>query len=219
MINTEPPIRTAICPLCGQEALFEVSIDSRDFYRCGRCDLTFVPRDQHLPPDEEKARYSLHNNTIDNEGYVRMFTDKFPALKRYCVGMRTVLDYGCGPGPVLVELLNREGYQAVGYDPFFAPQTDLIGPYDGVISTETFEHFAYPYRELQRIRDMLCEGGYLAVMTRQRTADIDLENWWYVRDPTHVALYSPSTFDWIAENCGFRLLYQNREDFVVLQKR
>ncbi len=210
--------KTRPCPLCGYSAGFELSRDVQDYYRCGRCDLTFVPKDQQLAPEEEKYRYSQHNNTIDNEGYVNMFTRNFPILEQYCPEVKTVLDYGCGPGPVLVELLNREGYTASGYDPYFAANTDLTGPYDLVISTEAFEHFANPKNELLQICQTLAPGGYLAIMTRQRTAETDLRTWWYVRDPTHVAFYSPLTFEWIGTSFGFQIVYQNYVDFVVMHR-
>ncbi|NLV91353.1 MAG: class I SAM-dependent methyltransferase [Firmicutes bacterium] len=206
------------CPLCTAQAQWEMTQEGRDFYRCDTCALTFVPREQHLDAAEEKRRYSQHQNTIDNPGYVKMFTDKFPLLRKYCSDVKRILDYGCGPGPVLVELLRREGYEAIGYDPYFAPEVDLSRPFDLIISTEAFEHFADPRKEMERIAGLVTSHGYLAIMTRQRSEAVDLQSWWYVRDPTHVTFYAPRTFDWMAQYFGYRVLYQDRTNFVILQK-
>lgn len=206
------------CPLCGAKGIWEAKIRQFNYYRCPECDLTFVPANEHLPPDQEKARYELHQNSLDDAGYVNMFTSKFPILRQYCVGMKTILDYGCGPTPVLVELLRREGYYAEGYDPFFAPHLDLTRRYDGVISTEVFEHFACPQKELRTISQLLGPGGYLAVMTKFRQEDVPLDKWWYVHDPTHVAFYSQKTWQWIAQAFGFAILYSNGKDFIVAKK-
>lgn len=212
------PNTTRACPLCGADAAWETKIREFDYYHCPECDLTFVPQDEHLPLDRERARYELHHNSIDDAGYVNMFTSKFPLLEKYCSGMRTILDYGCGPNPVLVELLRRAGYEASGYDPFFAPHLDLRKRYDGVISTEVFEHFARPQKELRIILQLLASDGYLIVMTHLRQKDTSLDRWWYVSDPTHVAFYSEKTMEWIAQTFGFEILYSNHKDFLIAKK-
>lgn len=207
-----------VCPLCTGSAHIKWQAHGRHFYHCERCDLVFVPKAQHLSPADEQAQYRLHDNTTRNAGYVKMFTDTFAALKAHWHGVTTVLDYGCGPGPVLVELLNREGYRAVGYDPYFAPDTPLDCTYNAVISTETFEHFASPARELGRIDGLLSAGGYLAVMTRFRTPEISVPEWWYVREPTHITFYSPATFGWIARAFGYEIVYSDDERFIIFKK-
>ncbi len=206
------------CSLCHKPSILKWSTSTRDYFHCHHCDLVFVPKEQHLGPTEEKARYCLHDNTLENSGYVRMFTDKFPILAAHWQDVVTVLDYGSGPGPVLVELLNREGYRAVGYDPYFAPDTDLAGPYDAVISTEAFEHFSSPARDLHRLVSSIRTGGYLAIMTMLRTDQVAFLDWWYMADPTHVALYSSQTLSWIAEAYRLSIRYSNNHDFIIYQK-
>lgn len=205
------------CPLCDGDASLAERDRSRTFFACPRCDLVFVPHREHLPPAQERARYERHQNAMENIGYVQMFTRKIRLMRRTWQGVRRVLDYGCGPGPVLVELLRRIGYDAYGYDPYFAPQMPP-GPFDAVVSTEAFEHFASPRRELDRIAALLRPGGYLNVMTRLRPAGQALRSWWYARDPTHVAFYSQATFRWIAKVWGYRECYSNADDFIILKK-
>ena len=206
------------CPLCDRPAAPVAGPKGRWLVHCTHCDLIAVPDDQHLAPDAERSRYELHENTLDNPGYVARFERLLDRIEEVCSGLRTVLDFGCGPGPVLVELLRRRGFAATGYDPFFAPDADLSAPFDLVISTETFEHFCRPRREIQTILRLLRPGGYLAVMTQFHPGPDALADWWYLRDETHVAFYSPATFAWIGRNFGFRVIHSDDLHVVILQR-
>lgn len=207
------------CPLCHDGSALVGEAHGREYWACSRCDLHFVPAEQHLPGEDERARYELHDNTMENKGYVRMFTRKIRVMRRHWQDVHSVLDYGCGPGPVLVELLRRIGYDAVGYDPYFAPSIENEKRFDAVVSTETFEHFASPGQELTRITSLIRPGGYLAVMTQFRPDEPSITKWWYAREPTHVTFYSGATFRWIAEAYGFDVVHLDTKDFVVLRKR
>lgn len=210
--------RPSTCPLCGAAAEWTAIHRQRDFYHCTVCDLIFVPPDQHPDREAERARYATHNNTLDNAGYVAMFEGPIARLGEHCEGGCRILDYGCGPGPVLVELLRRAGYDAVGYDPLFAPGADLTRPFDAVISTETFEHFARPRTEITRILGLLRPGGLLAVMTLFHPGPDAVADWWYARDPTHVAFYSHVTFDWTCREFCLTTLYRDDRNFTILRR-
>lgn len=189
---------------------------NRRFMRCPDCDLIFVPESYHLSPENEKARYRLHNNTLSNEGYVRMFREKIALIQEHCPGIKSVLDYGCGPEPVLAQLLRREGFECDVYDPFFFPELPE-GSFDLVISTEVFEHFRDIRAELCRIHSFLNSGGFLAVMTSFHDAVRDFGDWWYVSDPTHICFFGMRTFERIAKEFGFGIVYGDEKNFVILQ--
>jgi 2-polyprenyl-3-methyl-5-hydroxy-6-metoxy-1,4-benzoquinol methylase len=165
----------------------------------------------------QKLRYQKHENTIDNPGYVDMLGRPIALMRQYARGVHRVLDYGCGPGPVLVELLKRGGYEAFGYDPLFASDTDLARVFDAVISVETFEHFADPRAELERILNLLRPNGYLVVMTQFHQGSDTIQDWWYARDPTHVAFYSHTTLDWICGEFDLELLQRDDKDLAIMQ--
>ncbi len=57
--------------------------------------------------DEERAEYDLHENSIEDMGYVN-YLDNFliKAVDPY-INEGQALDFGCGPEPVLAELLKR----------------------------------------------------------------------------------------------------------------
>ncbi|MDA1191923.1 MAG: hypothetical protein O3A46_09610, partial [Candidatus Poribacteria bacterium] len=83
---------TLDCHLCGDTATHLLKRrDNRDLYRCGACDLVFIPREQHVSIDEERAEYLLHDNTMACEGYVKMFEDKIAVMEAHWSGARSVL--------------------------------------------------------------------------------------------------------------------------------
>ncbi len=203
------------CPLCSFSAHYLSSGENRKYWLCSECRAIFVPQEFHIPKNEEVKRYLEHENSLENEGYVRMFQEKIDLLQEYEI--KSALDYGCGYEPVLKTLLERQGIKTDGYDPNFFPDTRLDKLYDLVISTETFEHFRNPAEEIPRIADKVAPGGILAIMTRFYPFE-DFANWYYKRDPTHIIFYCSQTFQWLAENMELKLVFNNNHDFVVLKK-
>lgn len=211
------------CTLCNNSTFYLITfkndykkLSKRIYFNCNECDLIFVPEQFHLSPTDEEKRYSLHNNTLSNEGYVNMFREKIKLIQQYCPGISSVLDYGCGDKPVLVELLKQEAYDCDGYDLYFHPDFP-VRSYDLVISTEVFEHFRDIRNELMKIHSLLKQGGFLAVMTLLHGPVEDFENWWYHSDPTHICFFSMKTFDWISKQFGFEIIYSNQKNFIILK--
>ncbi len=159
----------------------------------------------------------MHRNTLSNEGYVGMFLEKIALVKKYCPEVISVLDYGCGPSPVLAELLKRIGFSCDIYDPYFFPEFP-VGSYDLVICTEVFEHLRDIRKELHMIRKLIRPGGYLAVMTSFHDEISDFQNWWYASDPTHISFFGAGTFEWVSKEYGFRIVYIDKKNFVIVSK-
>ena len=213
------------CPLCDHHSSdLCLKADRREYWLCSQCCLIFVPPEFFIGSKQEKERYLEHENSLDNEGYVNMFQEKIDVVKRICPNIRTVLDYGCGYAPVLKTLLERAGYQADGYDPNFFPGGDLRNEYDLVFSTETFEHFREPGKELAHLASRITAKGYLAIMTRfyptknETLCRESFGRWYYKRDPTHVAFYNERTFSWIARQFDLEICHNNETDFIILKK-
>ena len=97
------------CEICGRAtvAWFHPKTSVR-YDVCPSCD--HIRRDPSLDPTpgEEKSQYDLHENSPDNEGYVR-FLKRFAdcSLHPFLPEGR-VLDLGSGPAPVFTEILGSE---------------------------------------------------------------------------------------------------------------
>ena len=64
---------------------------------------------------------------------------------------------------------------------------------------------------------MLVKGGLLGVMTAFLIDEKDFGQWYYRKDPTHVAFYKPKTFEVIASMMNWT--YEIPERDVVLFKK
>lgn len=193
------------CPLC--DAVPSRSIESgddRSYFACAVCALIHLHPAQRLSASDERARYELHENDRADPGYVdflRRLAD--PMVERLRPGARG-LDFGCGPVPVLSELLTSAGFPCVAYDPFFTPDETLLDKrYDFIACSEVVEHAHDPASMFAKLRRMLAPAGLLGVMTRFYGEGNAFADWWYRRDPTHVCFYNEATMRWIAERHGW----------------
>lgn len=194
------------CPVCeGLEGRAFQVVGERAYGRCDRCEATFLFPEQRPSREAERAEYALHQNTGDNAGY-RAFLSRLatPLLQRLAPG-RSGLDFGCGPGPVLADMLREAGHTVALYDPFFHPDTGALATtHDFITCTEVAEHFHDPAAEFRRLDTLLRPGGWLALMTCFQTDDARFAQWHYRRDPTHVVFYREATLRWLARHHGWR---------------
>jgi len=194
-------------------------VQDRHYWRCDDCALRFLQADQLPAPDEELAHYRLHNNDVNDTGY-RSFLARLaePLLQRLQSGQRG-LDYGCGPGPALAQMLRAAGHDVAVFDPLFANEPELLQQqYEFITCTETVEHFHHPATEFQRLIGMLHPGGWLALMTTLQNNDEHFADWYYRRDPTHVCFYRQETMRWLADAFDLSMQQPSR-NVILLQKR
>ena len=107
------------CKICNEETT-PLEIETILYHRCSNCGFVYLDEKHYLSSDKEKKRYLLHDNTLQNKGYVKMleeFIEK-TVVAYVKVGER-VLDYGSGPEPVLAELLRRRKFNVEIYDKYF----------------------------------------------------------------------------------------------------
>lgn len=257
-VSGSPPRSERRCPLCGAaEAPLFASRSSRLFtlaalaendrrrvahhyYRCRRCELTFLDEEMRLPPDDERSRYVMHENNIGNAGYVAFlgrFIEAFTPLLPARHGLQG-LDYGCGPrgadledtphASALCALLGDarhfgQQHDMEGWDPFFRPDGAALskGGYDFVVATEVLEHV---YDPAAVVRDVVScvkgehdEGGIAAFMTSFCPSEPrEFCDWYYARDPTHVAFFRQPTFEWIADHLSVGVTFPARDVAVLL---
>ena len=192
--------------------------DNKTYWKCTFCNGKFLDKLHYISNVSEKNRYLEHNNDINDEGY-KSFLRKLigPLLKKISTGAEG-LDFGCGHGPALAGMLEKEGFSISLYDPFFFPNKGVFSKqYDFITSSETVEHFFDPFKEFDTLNNLLTPKGWLAIMTSFLTTGDAFEDWYYRRDPTHVVFYSERTFEIIASQRNW--VYEvPKKDIVLIYK-
>jgi SAM-dependent methyltransferase len=210
-----------ICPLCNSNSVSNFSnVNEKTYYRCYTCGLIFLNKKFYLSSGEEGSRYKSHNNDPNDQRYIEHLSKLTDKLIPYLNHGASGLDYGCGQGKPISFILGKEGYVVDNYDPFFYNDKELLKKkYDFVTCTETAEHFHDPGKEFELFDKMMKPGGILAIMTNLYSDGIIFNDWWYHRDPTHVAFYSFTTFQWIAKNYNWSIpLFDPADNITILKK-
>jgi len=216
-------LATILCSLCFSTELHPVKhlqIPDRTYYHCQQCDLIFMDPQQHATPQAEKTRYEQHQNEPENLGYLQ-FLRKLtaPLLQLLREPHQKWLDYGCGPNPVLPQLLEEVAQRVTTYDPYFFPQN--LSPdqkWNVITSTEVWEHFRQPRQEITKVIDLLELGGFLGVMTQLHQGPEFFSKWWYARDFTHLCFYSEKTIHWLAQQWELEVLTLHDPVIIFLKK-
>ncbi len=135
------------------------------YYYCPHCELIFIKEDYIPSPQEEKKRYEEHNNTPENRGYVQMFENFMgKVINPYQDDIETVLDFGCGPEPVLARILGKRGFTVDIYDPCFFRKRYLKGkPYFPARFFSKKESILMKSLLIVDLQNDFCPGGKLAV--------------------------------------------------------
>ena len=208
------------CKICASKTktIFDQQFE-QNYYHCPNCEFIFLDESKTISAEQEKEQYKFHKNTPDNQGYVKMFQDFIEqAIKPYKNQIKTALDFGSGPGPVLASLLKHEGFKVDIYDKHFAPEKVYQGKkYDLITATEVFEHLKDPLATLKLLQSLLNKNGLIAIMTLfHNSKEEDFKKWWYRRDATHICFYTPKTFEVMAEKLGMEVLLTDDKRICVL---
>ncbi len=180
--------------------------------------MVFVPESFRLSADQEKQEYDLHQNAFEDEGYRDFLSRAMTPVLQKVTPPASGLDFGCGPGPVLAAMLKEKGFEVSIYDPFYAPETQVLSKtYDFVTCTEVIEHVHEPYQTFPVLVDLLKPGAVLVIMTKRVIGEEAFGQWHYKNDQTHVCFYSEQTFQWLADHYHLDCEFETN-DVVVLRK-
>ena len=205
-----------ICIVCkNQKGVDFKNIKPKRYWKCGYCEAIFLDKEFYLSSNDEYKHYLTHNNDVNDPRYKKFLSNlMLPLIER--IKLNSIgLDYGCGPGPALSLMLREKGYQMFNYDPFFHPEkNNLLKKYDFISCTETAEHFHNPFCEFTRFNELLNNNGVIGIMTNFHSEQDIFENWYYIKDPTHIVFYNKKTFqiiakifDWDSEFLGNNLVF------------
>jgi 2-polyprenyl-3-methyl-5-hydroxy-6-metoxy-1,4-benzoquinol methylase len=164
----------------------------------------FVPPDQYLSPAAEKAEYDKHQNSVEDQGYRQFLSRLAEPLLADIPPASRVLEFGCGPGPALANMLQSAGHHVTLYDAFYYPDSTILqhAHFDVVTATEVIEHLHHPAQVMSAWFDYLAPQGHIGIMTKTVIDADRFAHWHYKNDPTHVCFYSTETFDYIASKYG-----------------
>ncbi|MEP6388616.1 MAG: class I SAM-dependent methyltransferase [Halioglobus sp.] len=195
------------------------SSDSRrDYLRCPQCLLVFVPVQYRLSRELEREEYDKHENAVDDPGYRQFLGRLFDPLVQRLPAGASGLDFGCGPGPALAHMLMESGFEVTLYDSFYHPDDSAMsGMYDFISATEVVEHLHKPGAELDRLWNILRQGGVLGVMTKLVIDEHAFAKWHYKNDPTHVCFFSRETWQWWARQHDADVAFEG-SDVILLGK-
>lgn len=207
-----------ICPLCHSKSItFFIKDKKRFFIQCQDCSLVFVPRNELLSSLEEQKRYNLHDNSIENRGYVKYLSEMADVLETLKISNPKVLDFGSGKNAVLEKILKKREILCQSYDPLYnLGMSTLNNYYDVVISCEVMEHVYNISKELKLISSVLKNGGYLILRTELFDDSIKFKSWWYKEDPTHINFFKPETIKKVSKILGGEIIWQ-KGSVVVLK--
>lgn len=187
----------------------------------------------YLSLELQKERYLKHNNSLENDGYVqflRSFIEPvLNSLPSKGKRLESILDYGSGPEPVLISIL--EAYRKEGrldsaccirgWDPFFSPDTAFFEDgADLVTCLEVAEHFEEPDKDFCKLASAIKKGGYLAVGTMLLPSGgrDAFKAWWYRSDATHVSFYTQKSLRIVTERYGLEWIATISDRAFLLRK-
>jgi SAM-dependent methyltransferase len=208
------------CPLCGSENIDSFFEDKKRIYlRCSYCNLVFVLKRYWLSLEDERAVYDLHENDAEDPGYRRFLSRLIAPLLEKLDPNQKGLDFGCGPGPALSDMLEERGHRVDLYDPIYCNDPSVFHKnYDFICATEVVEHMRDPHRDFSALFKMLKSGGWLGIMTKLMIDRRAFSQWHYIRDMTHICFYSRSTFEYLARRYNAELCFA-ADDVMLFNKK
>lgn len=148
--------------------------------------------------------YKTHNNDVNDIRYQEFVSPISNYVLNNFMPHHEGLDFGSGTGPVISKILQDNLFRIEQFDPFFSNKPELLErTYDYIVSCEVMEHFHSPDKEFALLNKMLQPNGALVCMTLLYDDEVEFQNWFYKKDPTHVFFYRKETIKYIAEKYQF----------------
>lgn len=189
------------CTLCHS---YSENYFNTDFLKCTNCFSVFRNPKLYLSANDEKRRYDLHQNDVNDTGYLEFISPIVKAIKNNFTSDNIGLDFGAGPSSGISYLLKKEKYNIEEYDPFYSNNKLLLEKkYDYIACCEVMEHFHSPDKEFQLLKKILLPQRKLFCKTSLIDDSIDFKTWYYKNDATHVFFYSQKALEFIKEKFEF----------------
>jgi len=167
-----------ICPICDSSILDPKILKAKGMferwdierYECPCCNVIFGPLSMINMPIEKlaamyKALYSRYGEGITTQYEIQTFKLLNPTKKgKY-------LNYGAGKWSKSIDILRKEGYDIIGYEPFCPSGSNVVESvideikFDGIMSHNVIEHLQNPIKSLIKMKNMLKNNSLMAHST------------------------------------------------------
>lgn len=221
------------CPICGQVAVKRLfHKDSYAVMSCRDCQVEFLhPQpDQDTLVKIYSSQYFIGAGDFSMSARVSemkrrtaaLYLDRIGALKT--TTSPAMLEIGCGNGDLLFEA-QRRGYRVAGveFSPFAVAKAnarlgaELVQPgsvedadlpsrhFDFVIAADVLEHVSDPKRFLERIRELMCLGGAVILITPSlESMTRRVMRWrWMEYKVEHLFYFGRHSIHILLTRCGF----------------
>ena len=99
------------CIVCKSNLIKDFSTsDGKQYWHCSTCNAKFLDKKHYINKEIEKERYLEHENVIEDKGYRDFLSRLSEPLKKKLSPKAKGLDFGCGHGPALADMLTGEGF-------------------------------------------------------------------------------------------------------------
>lgn len=210
-----------ICKLCGKNSVDKLCENSsREFYHCTFCELIFVPEMYHLNIQEEKTRYDLHDNSMDNKGYVNYLQKIEKVVSGIVTKDKSILDFGSGKNAVLSGLLKINGFNCTSYDPLYGlHNATQKSAFDLLIACEVVEHLRDLRSELFLIKKMITDTSKIIIRTQLYPPSDKFLKWWYIQDLTHINFFSLKSIEIAGQILDRDIELTDESDIFILNRK
>lgn len=208
------------CPICNNEPNHFIQKGATLYSQCASCRTVFCGtlNQEGLVGGEFEEERNNNQNHLRIERVDQM-SEGIPKEEV------RILDFGCGSG-MFIDDLKSAGYIHVdGYDGYnekfcMVPKKNS---YHIVTATEVFEHFAFPFMEVDVIYRSLVNGGCCLVETGIIDAAYEdgytVDDWFYINpEAGHSTVFSTHGLDVLMVSKGFKVR-QSFNNYVKLYQK
>jgi hypothetical protein len=209
------------CPLCKHTATLFFQDKKRAFFDCPLCAFVFVdPSDHRMPPISSTPikNYGRQQKSAQQRQASQFVLPLLSQLSELTGKHLVGLNFGDNLDKHSLDRIQASGHQLMQFNPFIvSEQTVLEQEYDFVCSYKVFERFKRPLTQWNLLSSLVKPQGWLSIGTALLTDKSHFAKWHHKNNPAHVSFYQHKTFEYLATQGQFKLLFAAKE-LVLMQK-
>jgi 2-polyprenyl-3-methyl-5-hydroxy-6-metoxy-1,4-benzoquinol methylase len=209
------------CYLCRSQGRYLFSVQKRELYRCGKCDLVWIK-------DFKQPNYLDYYNDTTYIDCQSLFDNIFSRIafiaEKFLPAKGSVFEIGASVGG-LMSVFKKQGWEVSGIEPSKGAWKNAIKrgtniklgsfekylpkeKYNLVIINHTLEHVDDPVNVLSKVESMLTPGGMVLIGVPNFDsfkARFLKEKWTHILPLEHKWQYSPKSLKFLVEKTGFKI--------------